>query len=134
MDAKAAGFLSVAHYTVLRRQDVVLDSDVQDAIPHRGKRGRPLGGGGEFAKRVRSVQRSGSIGQVPLVLVAGVVLDFGVVPWDRPGYFSSEYFFPIGYRAQRLYPTDTTRVVIEMTILDGGSKVQAVLFFFFFPF
>ncbi len=122
-DARAAGFLSVAHWVVLRRTDVVLDSDVQEAIPNRGKRGRPLGGGGEIAKRVKSVQRSASIGQMPMVLVAGVVTDLGSVPWDRPGYVTADYFFPIGFRALRLYPTDASnRVVIEMTIVDGGAK------------
>ncbi len=52
-DARAAGYLSVAHWIVLRRTDTALDADVQEAIPNRGKRGRPLGGGGEIAKRVK---------------------------------------------------------------------------------
>jgi hypothetical protein len=52
-DARAAGFLSVAHWIVLRRTETVLDADIQEAIPNRGKRGRPLGGGGEIAKRVK---------------------------------------------------------------------------------
>ena len=62
-------FSSPLSFQELTRVSQVLDSDIQEAIPNRGKRGRPLGGGGEFAKRVRAVQRSGSVGQRPLIMV-----------------------------------------------------------------
>ena len=69
------------------------------------------------------MQRSASIGQLPLVLVAGCVTSLGEMPWDRPAFVSADYFFPIGYRALRLYPLDGgQRVIIEMTIADGGAR------------
>jgi hypothetical protein len=57
------------------------------------------------------------------VLVAGVVTSLGDMAWDRPGYVSTDYFFPIGYRVLRLYPLDAERrVVLEMSIADGGAR------------
>lgn len=122
------GFASVAHWLVLRRAERALPSDVDECIPARGKRGRPLGGGGEAARRARAVQRGGSaVGPRPLVLMAGkhktkkrelslfcfarahlalcagVVLELGRVPWERGGasmgFVTPDYLFPAGYRA-----------------------------------
>ncbi len=144
-DARKAGYASVAHWLVLRRAGKALAADIDECIPQvrrgkkiifffliflsfikkRGKRGRPVGGGGEAARRQRAVQRSGSCLKEPLVLMAGVVQSLGVVPLERigSGYCTTDYLFPIGFRATRLFPLDDgTRIVIEMEVVDGGAK------------
>ena len=54
--------------------------------------------------------------------VAGVVMSLGEVPWDRPAYVQPDYLYPIGYRVLRLYPTDQSRLILEMSIADGGDR------------
>jgi len=61
----------------------------------------------------------------PLVLGGLTVHELGEVVYDRPGFHSQRYIWPVGYCSSRLYPsmiTPENRVVYTCKILDGGSE------------
>lgn len=126
-DAQLAGFQSVAHWIVSKRLNVDRTVDV-DPNPVR-KRGRPLGGGGEWLRVMRRVQKSLSFTHLPIVMSSGVVLDLGRVVWDRPGFRNQDYLYPVGYRVQRIQHIEGGGYfIMELQICDGGDKPEFRVF------
>ncbi|XP_065056672.1 transforming growth factor beta regulator 1-like [Rhopilema esculentum] len=61
----------------------------------------------------------------PLVLGGLTVHELGEVIYDRTGFHSERYIWPVGYCSSRLYPsmiTPENRVIYTCKILDGGSE------------
>eukprot|EP00794_Sanderia_malayensis_P010777 gene10777-11930_t len=61
----------------------------------------------------------------PVVLGGLTVHDLGEIAYDRPGFHSERYIWPVGYCSSRLYPsmiTPENRVLYTCKILDGGSE------------
>lgn len=57
----------------------------------------------------------------------GVIL--GNIVWDREGYHTQRYIFPIGYKAERMYNSTVDakqKVKYLCEILDGGDSPVVV--------
>lgn len=120
-EAKEGGYLSIAHMVVDKRFRVNGTVD-NDPNPVR-KRGRPLGGGGEWLRRLRRVQRTCSFDRKPIVMQNGVVLNLGTLQWGRPHFHNAEYIYPLGYHVQRVQHIDGGGLfVMDIRILDGGDR------------
>lgn len=53
------------------------------------------------------------------------IYSIGKIIWDREGYHTQRYIFPVGYRAERLYSSTLDaqqKVKYICEILDGGDS------------
>lgn len=61
---------------------------------------------------------------MPLHIGVFTVEDFGHVVWDRPGFHTERYIWPVGYTITRSYPSmidANSLTTVRATILDDGG-------------
>lgn len=62
---------------------------------------------------------------MPLQIGVLTVQDLGHVIWDRPGFHTERYIWPVGYTITRSYPSmidPHSNTIVRATILDDGNN------------